>query len=131
MEKDIASTLMYKDWAVMTYLLFVVGTTIFSNKAKNYVDLTYTIRNIIFRSDIQIVDKNIHIATTNLHCCYKFVFSQQLYYRWEKLLIPTIIIVAANSIIFLQQPCKVAGKSHNYYFFMDIFYRSFYSYFYA
>ncbi|KAK2443669.1 hypothetical protein QL285_014754 [Trifolium repens] len=27
--------------AVRTYLLFVVGTTIFSNKEKNYVDLTF------------------------------------------------------------------------------------------
>jgi hypothetical protein len=32
---DIASMLMYRDWTVRTYLLFVVGTTIFSNKAKN------------------------------------------------------------------------------------------------
>jgi hypothetical protein len=35
MEGDIASMFMYRDWAVRTYLLFVVGTTIFSNKAKN------------------------------------------------------------------------------------------------
>ncbi|MCI47351.1 serine/threonine-protein phosphatase 7 long form-like protein, partial [Trifolium medium] len=41
MEGDVASMHMYRDWAVRTYLLFVVGTTIFSNKAKNYVDLTY------------------------------------------------------------------------------------------
>jgi hypothetical protein len=40
MAGDIASMLMYQDWAVGIYLLFVVGTTIFSNKAKNYVDIT-------------------------------------------------------------------------------------------
>jgi hypothetical protein len=38
---DVAIMRMYRDWAVRTYLLFVVDTTIFSNKAKNYVDLTY------------------------------------------------------------------------------------------
>jgi hypothetical protein len=38
---DIVSMLMYRDWAVRTYLLFVDGTTIFSNKAKNYVEITF------------------------------------------------------------------------------------------
>jgi hypothetical protein len=35
-----------------TYLLFVVGTTIFSNKAKNYVDLTY----LLYLRDLELVN---------------------------------------------------------------------------
>ena len=56
------------------------------------------------------------MVATYLSCCYKLVFSQQLRYCWEKLVIPTIIIVAANSLVFLQQPFKVAGKPLNYFF---------------
>jgi hypothetical protein len=41
MAGDIVSMLMYRDWSVRTYLLFVVGTTVFSNNSKNYIDLTY------------------------------------------------------------------------------------------
>jgi hypothetical protein len=38
---DIASMLVYWDWVVRTYLLFVVSTIMFSNKAENYVDRTF------------------------------------------------------------------------------------------
>jgi hypothetical protein len=77
----------------------------------------------LFRSDTQIVDKNIHIVATNLSCCYKLVFSQQLHCHREKLLIPTIIIVSTNNVDFLQQPCKVSKKTTKF--------SLFYSYFYA
>ncbi|PNX76868.1 hypothetical protein L195_g032827 [Trifolium pratense] len=32
---------MYQDYAIKTYLLFLVGTTILSGKNKNYVDVTF------------------------------------------------------------------------------------------
>jgi hypothetical protein len=48
---DIASLLLYLDWAVRVYLLFVFGTTIFSNKVKNYVDLTY----LLYLRDLELV----------------------------------------------------------------------------
>ncbi|MCI24748.1 serine/threonine-protein phosphatase 7 long form-like protein, partial [Trifolium medium] len=40
------------DYAVRTYLIFFVGTTIFSNKAKNYVDLTY----LMYSRDLELVN---------------------------------------------------------------------------
>jgi hypothetical protein len=51
MAGDIASMLLYPNWAFRTYFLFVVGTTIFSNKAKNYVDLTY----LLYLRDLELV----------------------------------------------------------------------------
>jgi hypothetical protein len=40
-EKDQESEEKYKKFVMRAYLMLLVGTTIFSNKAKNYVDLTY------------------------------------------------------------------------------------------
>ncbi|MCH90400.1 serine/threonine-protein phosphatase 7 long form-like protein, partial [Trifolium medium] len=40
-DNDAATLEKYKDYIVRAYLLLLVGTTIFSNKAKNYVDLKY------------------------------------------------------------------------------------------
>jgi hypothetical protein len=48
---DVASMHMYRDWVVRTCLFFVVDTTIFLNKAKNYVDLTY----LLYLTDIEII----------------------------------------------------------------------------
>jgi hypothetical protein len=42
---------MYRDWVVRTCLFFVVDTTIFLNKAKNYVDLTY----LLYLTDIELI----------------------------------------------------------------------------
>ncbi|PNY03122.1 hypothetical protein L195_g026445 [Trifolium pratense] len=41
----------YQDYAVRTYLLFLVGTTIFSSKVKNYVDVTF----LQYFQDLEIV----------------------------------------------------------------------------
>jgi hypothetical protein len=60
---DVASMHMYRDCAVGTYLLFVVGITIFSNKAKNYVYLTY----LLYLRDIELV-KMYAWGTTALSC---------------------------------------------------------------
>jgi hypothetical protein len=51
MAGDVASMLLYRDWAVRTYLMFVVGTTIFSNIAKNYVDFTY----LMYLKDLEMI----------------------------------------------------------------------------
>jgi hypothetical protein len=40
-EKDQESEEKYKLFVMRAYLMLLVGTTIFSNKAKNYLDLTY------------------------------------------------------------------------------------------
>jgi hypothetical protein len=52
MDEDVACIHMYWGWAIKTYLLFTVGATIFSNKAKNYVDLTY----LLYLRDIGMVN---------------------------------------------------------------------------
>jgi hypothetical protein len=51
MAGDVASMLLYRDWAVRTYLMFVVGTTIFSNIAKNYVDFAY----LMYLKDLEMI----------------------------------------------------------------------------
>jgi hypothetical protein len=40
-DNDNATLERYKGYTLRAYLLLLVATTIFSNKAKNYVDLTY------------------------------------------------------------------------------------------
>ncbi|GAU21682.1 hypothetical protein TSUD_242540 [Trifolium subterraneum] len=43
---------MYMCYAISAYLLFLVGTTIFSNEAKNYVDITY----LKYLKDLKLID---------------------------------------------------------------------------